>query len=108
MTKRERIVLDGVWKGAYSAECDKPVCYADAVSAGMNEIPANVPGSLETDLEAAGILPEIFFGENVLRTYDYENVHYCYSRTFAYEPGRERTRRARDARGGQERDLDAG
>ncbi len=87
MTKRERIVLDGVWKGAYSAECDKPVCYADAVSAGMNEIPANVPGSLETDLEAAGILPEIFFGENVLRTYDYENVHYCYSRTFAYEPG---------------------
>ena len=87
MTKRERILLDGVWKGAYSAECDRPTCYADAVSAGMNEIPANVPGSLETDLEAAGILPEIFFGENVLKTYDYENVHYCCSRMFTYEPG---------------------
>ncbi|MGN1346590.1 MAG: glycoside hydrolase family 2 protein, partial [Eubacteriales bacterium] len=86
MTTRERIVLDGAWKGAYSAECDAPSCYAEAVAAGMKEIPAKVPGSLETDLEAAGILPEIFHGENVLKTYDYENVHYCLSRTFTYEP----------------------
>ncbi len=87
MTTREKIVLDGIWKGAYSTECSNPATYAQAVAAGMKKIPAKVPGSLETDLEAAGILPEIFFGENVLKTYDYETSHYCYSRTFSYEPG---------------------
>lgn len=87
MTTREQILLDGVWRGAYSEECEAPTCFADTVAAGMKEIKATVPGSLETDLEAEGILPEIFFGENVLRTYDYENVHYCYSRIFSYEAG---------------------
>ncbi len=85
---RERITLDGRWRGFFGEFCRPGVsCAADC--AGMREIPATVPGALETDLEAAGILPELFRGENILLTQDWENVHYCLSRTFAYheQPG---------------------
>ncbi|MBR4184855.1 MAG: hypothetical protein IKQ87_03735 [Clostridia bacterium] len=85
---RERISLDGIWRGFYGAFCRPGVsCAADC--AGMQEIPAAVPGALETDLEAAGILPELFRGENILLTQAWENVHYCLSRTFEYreDPG---------------------
>ena len=53
---REKILLDGVWRGAFGV--DFP-CRARTFSdcADMTEIPARVPGALETDLEAAGILP---------------------------------------------------
>ena len=80
---REKILLDGVWRGAFGV--DFP-CRARTFSdcADMTEIPAKVPGALETDLEAAGILPELFRGENILKVQEYENVTYCLSRTFEY------------------------
>ena len=80
---RQRFTLDGRWRGFYGEFCRPDVkCAADC--RGMREIPATVPGALETDLEAAGILPELFRGENILKVQDYENVHYCLSRTFDY------------------------
>ena len=89
ISKRERISLDGRWNGAYGFEAEDAILdqttFADAVSAGMNEIEASVPGSLETDLERAGILPEIFHGENVTETYKYETAHYFLSRRFDYK-----------------------
>ena len=81
---RERISLDGRWRGFYGEFCLPGVSRA-ADCRGMREIPASVPGALETDLEAVGILPELFRGENILLTQDWENVHYCLSRTFAYK-----------------------
>ena len=80
---RERISLDGLWRGAFGV--NYPCTYTTfSDCAGMTEIPARVPGALETDLEAAGILPELFRGENILLTQDCENLTYCLSRTFAY------------------------
>ncbi len=80
---REKILLDGFWRGAYGV-MDSCTARTFADCADMTEIPAKVPGALETDLEAAGILPEIFRGENILKVQDYENVTYCLSRTFSY------------------------
>lgn len=84
---RNRISLDGIWRGAYGIDCGSPAAFDE--TDGMNKIAASVPGSLETDLEAAGILPELFFGENILKVQDYETTHYCLSRVFDYkkEPG---------------------
>ncbi len=80
---RERFSLDGRWRGAFGVKY--PCAYRTfADCAGMTEIPAAVPGALETDLETAGILPELFCGENILAVQEYENVTYCLSRTFAY------------------------
>ena len=80
---RQRFSLDGVWRGAFGV---KYPCAAQTFSdcGDMTEIRATVPGALETDLEAAGILPELFRGENILGVQDYENVTYCLSRTFTY------------------------
>ena len=80
---RERISLDGLWRGAFGVNYPC-TCTTFSDCAGMTEIPARVPGALETDLEAAGILPELYRGENILLTQDCENLTYCLSRTFAY------------------------
>ncbi|MBE6725699.1 MAG: hypothetical protein E7576_11015 [Ruminococcaceae bacterium] len=81
---RKKLSLDGIWRGAFGVKAPpcEARCFADC--ADMTEIPAAVPGAFETDLEAAGILPELFRGENILRVQDYENVTYCLSRTFDY------------------------
>ena len=79
---KTRISLDGTWRGAYAETCAAPARFQEALDENMREIRAEVPGALETDLEAAGILPEIFRGENVILTQDYENVHYCLCRLY--------------------------
>ena len=86
---KTRISLDGTWRGAYAETCAAPTRFQEALDENMREIRAEVPGALETDLEAAGILPEIFRGENVILTQDYENAHYCLARTFDYHPSDE-------------------
>ena len=80
-----KLSLDGIWRGAYGEDCGSPVRFADV--AHLPEIEAAVPGTMESDMEKAGVLPEIFRGENVLLTQDVENCHYCLSRIFDYEPG---------------------
>lgn len=80
-----KLSLDGIWRGAYGENCGSPVRFADV--ADLPEIEAAVPGTMESDMEKAGVLPEIYRGENVLLTQDVENYHYCLSRTFDYEPG---------------------
>ena len=80
-----KLSLDGIWRGAYGEDCGSPVRFADV--AHLPEIEAAVPGTMESDMEKAGVLPEIYRGENVLLTQDVENFHYCLSRTFDYEPG---------------------
>ena len=79
---KERISLDGIWRGAYGINCASPASFAE--TAGMTEITSTVPGALETDLENNKILPELFFGENILLAQQYENAHFCLSRRFTY------------------------
>ena len=74
-----KLSLDGIWRGAYGEDCGSPARFADV--ADLSEIEAAVPGTMESDMEKAGVLPEIYRGENVLLTQDVENYHYCLSRT---------------------------
>jgi len=80
---KERITLDGIWRGAFGKDCASPVCFAD--TEGMTEITSTVPGALETDLEKNGYLPELFFGENILLAQQHESDHFCLSRSFTYQ-----------------------
>ena len=49
---------------------------------GMQTIPAIVPGNVEIDLMNAGILPDIFFGNNVKLLRPYEFYRWRYEKTF--------------------------
>ncbi|NLB42874.1 MAG: glycoside hydrolase family 2, partial [Clostridiales bacterium] len=49
---------------------------------GMQSIPAMVPGNVEIDLMNAGILPDIFFGNNVKLLRPYEFYRWRYEKTF--------------------------
>lgn len=50
-----------------------------------NRIPAKVPGNFELDLVRAGLLPEPFFGKNILLLQETETLHLFYGRTFTAE-----------------------
>jgi beta-mannosidase len=49
---------------------------------GMQSIPAKVPGNVEIDLMNAGILPDIYFGNNVKLLRKYEFYRWRYEKTF--------------------------
>ena len=78
------ISLNGKWKltffkqGTY--ECTSP----KALSAlNLTAIDAEVPGNVELDLSRAGYLPEdLFFGENILLTQEYESYEWWYETVF--------------------------
>ena len=79
------ISLNGKWKLLFADEQANP-----QGREGMREIPAQVPGNVELDLMAAGILPDIFFGNNVKLLRPYEFYHWRYERAFeapALRPG---------------------
>ncbi len=80
--------LDGQWQLAYGqhGDIDESLCLiSDIEKTNMAIISAKVPGNFELDLEAAGVVPEIFFGQNIYHLYDYETCHMFYYRTFYYE-----------------------
>ncbi|MBQ4605774.1 MAG: hypothetical protein IJB15_03655 [Clostridia bacterium] len=79
--------LDGAWSLAYGqhGEIDPSLATIAAIeSAGMAMIPAKVPGNFELDLERAGVVPEIFYAQNIYKLYPYETMHQYYYRTFTY------------------------
>ncbi len=48
----------------------------------ITEISAQIPGNVEIDMMNAGILPDIYFGENIKLLSDYEMYNYKYDITF--------------------------
>ncbi len=83
-----RLMLDGDWTCAYGYHWDMDPAWTTAAAcdaAPMTKIPAKVPGNLELDLERAKKCPEIFYGDNVYRLYDCENMDAVYYRTFAWD-----------------------
>ncbi|MEA4822766.1 MAG: hypothetical protein VB111_01465 [Clostridiaceae bacterium] len=77
--------LNGVWKlWAFPAQKDKcPI--TDIVK--TQALPADVPGNVDFSLQAAGLLPDdLFMGENVLKTQDFELYDYIYERHFSMTP----------------------
>ena len=71
----------------HSLNCAYTLYYADEQTnssgmAGMQSLPAVVPGNVEIDLMNAGVLPDIFFGNNVKCLRPYEFYRWRYERTF--------------------------
>ena len=76
MRRNDRISLNGAWT----------LNFKDNYSTDKGEIPCVVPGNVELDLIAAGLLPEdIFKGEKIKLAEKYETYDWEYSRYFDCE-----------------------
>ncbi|MCX7671391.1 MAG: hypothetical protein N2439_15145, partial [Anaerolineae bacterium] len=83
------IPLDGEWQLAFFPEAESPVRGpADLTAHAAPTIPAHVPGNVELDLQAAGIIPEPFYGRNIRLLRPYEFYEWWYTREFAMPESR--------------------
>ncbi len=80
--------LNGQWLFAYSeGPVDGEFSNAEALQkAGVEFLPASVPGNLELDLQAIGTVPEPFFGMNIAALRRYEAAHVWYVKDFEAAP----------------------
>ena len=86
----EKISLNGAWKLFLAEEGERDDCDAltskkQLEAAGFGCIKGTVPGNFELDMQAAGMLPELFYGKNVLEAQELEYMHLWYCRSFDYE-----------------------
>lgn len=75
--------LNGHWQFAYHvgpARCD--LTSGSDLASAMELRPATVPGNLELDLQANGLIDEPFYGLNILGLQQYERAHCWYLRRF--------------------------
>jgi len=79
-----RISLDGDWTLTHFLEGSRSVDHPDQLPAdeGMT-LAAQVPGNVEIDLMRAGVLPDIYHGDNVHLLRPYEFHEWWYRRSFA-------------------------
>lgn len=89
MNNWDSIILDGAWRLTLIHDADLRTMQQDVIQAVREEklpaIPATVPGNFELDLQAAGQLPDVFFGDNILKLDAYEDCHLLYFRRFQFE-----------------------
>lgn len=65
--------LNGTWK----------LFYRDRKTGKSGAIDARVPGNVETDMAAAGLLPEdLFYGTNITQAYKLETYDFTYEKKF--------------------------
>jgi len=77
------ISLNGQWQLAFFPEGEHIISHPDELAAAdLRTLPAQVPGNVELDLERAGVLPEIFYGNNIRLLRQYEFYEWWYSREF--------------------------
>ena len=80
--------LNGDWDLWYFPQGDFEVTHPSALAAsGAPRVAARVPGNVELDLERAGILHDLFVGENILATQKYESFEWWYVRSFKAPAG---------------------
>ena len=83
LTAGEKSSLDGKWRLDYWPQGDTPIVSpADARQVGMKTIDATVPGNVELDLLAAGLIEQPEIGSNVYDLRPWEGYQWRYSRTF--------------------------
>ena len=58
---------------------------ADVIAAGYRMIQASVPGNFELDFMREGILDDVYWGTNTVKTQRLENLHLYYFTEFYYE-----------------------
>lgn len=80
--------IDGIWD-LYFAENEQCEVYADEInsvsdlkSKKLNCITAKVPGNFELDFMENGLLPDVFYGTNVLKLQEMEYLHFWYVKKF--------------------------
>ena len=75
-----RIKIDFTKKQLYPIDTASLSCCTpdEILSSGIKPIPAAIPGNVEVDMQNAGIVPELFFGTNILKLEDYELLDYWF------------------------------
>ncbi len=81
----ENISLNGEWSLATSEVALPLKSASELKKAKLKAIPAKVPGNLELDLQAAGLLPEPFFACNMKKLDQIEKLHAYYFRSFEFD-----------------------
>ena len=74
--------LSGPWTLFLSDRPPAGNTFGSLESGGAARHAATVPGNLELDLQAAGVIPEPFFGMNIAALRAYEHAHVTYARRF--------------------------
>lgn len=78
------ISLNGKWKLYWRAQKEQSTAQLPDFNK-LQNIDATVPGNVEIDLQRAGILPDIYFANNIYKVKPYEFSEWWYSRTFKVE-----------------------
>ena len=78
------MLLNRQWTLYYAPQGDYRVEAADDLAVlGIPSVPATVPGNVQLDLSAAGVLPaDLFKGENILEAEAYETYEWWYETSF--------------------------
>lgn len=80
---QEVITLNGVWELSYWRQGDVPIRSPEEMARVSYEtIVAQVPGNVELDLQAAGVIHDPMIGNNVWEMRPFEGYQWCYSRSF--------------------------
>ena len=78
-----KIDLNGKWKLYYYETDEYEINHPSQLTNDISNIPCTVPGNVELDLSAAGILPEdLIKGENILLAEKYETYEWWYETEF--------------------------
>ena len=77
----QTLSLDGEWQLSYWKQPSEAITDPSMI-AGAPIIKASVPGNVEIDLQAAGLIEDPMTGSNVNRLREWEDTQYCYTRTF--------------------------
>lgn len=55
----------------------------EVLSCSIASIPGKIPGNIELDMQEAGMLPDLFFGTNILKLEDFELYDFWYEAEFS-------------------------
>jgi len=87
---KKRYPLDGDWELYYS-DHESYLSYRGGINtaaaleeSGFRKLCAKAPGNIALDLERGGVIPDPFFGENILLLQELECLHAFYCRKFEY------------------------
>ncbi|MBE6769865.1 MAG: glycoside hydrolase family 2 [Ruminococcaceae bacterium] len=82
----KNVSLNGQWDLFFeenkNLKCDAFTTFKALKKSHLKNVPATVPGNFEIDLEKAGIIDDIFFGNNPLDAQKRENYHLWYVKKF--------------------------
>ena len=88
----KRIKIEFTKKNLYPIDTAKLSCLTpdEVLASGEKPISASIPGNVEVDMQNAGMLPDLFFGTNILKLEDYELYDYWYHCEFSAPEGEKR------------------